>query len=209
MLAVIDEVPQKDSSAAIRDHRLAAAVQASASRAVMFERAAGLLGIAATITASESPSSQLSQFTGDAAAETLQRVGETVLERLDLLGQLERIAATVEVYAAAASEIGPIDQAATADTAGTGPADGTASSATTTSPRFGTSSAPAPGSAPAFREASADRPWAFLPAQALPLRPQAADAAAFPSHRQAIDAYYQLLFEHEPSGQRIPGSSQP
>ena len=57
--------------------------------------------------------------------------------------------------------------------------------------------------------AGVDRPWALLPEQSQPLRPQSGDAAAFPSHQQAIDTYYRLLFEHESARRRKEEVSQP
>jgi hypothetical protein len=82
-------------------------------------------------------------------------------------------------------------------------------SATTASPRSGTDATATTGIDLVFGTAGVDRPWALLPEQSQPLRPQSGDAAAFPSHQQAIDTYYRLLFEHESARRRKEEVSQP
>jgi hypothetical protein len=69
-----------------------------------------------------------------------------------------------------------------------------------TSPAPGASASSATGALREVTNVSAggdllDRIWMLLPEQSVPLRPQADDLRAFPSHQAAIDAYYRLLFE--------------
>jgi len=200
LLAAIDESAQVESCAAIRDHRLAAAVREATSNAVLLERAALLLGMAAPTAANGS------QFAGDPSSALIRQSAD---EFSGVLDQLNRLADATLPDAVAASETGPSDQAAPRGSTAADDGAGGVPSATTASPRSGTDATATTGIDLVFGTAGVDRPWAFLPEQSQPLRPQPGDAAAFPSHQQAIDTYYRLLFEHESARRRKEEVSQP
>ena len=200
LLAAIDESAQVESCAAIRDHRLAAAVREATSNAVLLERAALLLGMAAPTAANGS------QFAGDPSSALIRQSAD---EFSGVLDQLNRLADATLPDAVAASGTGPSDQAAPRGSTAADDGAGGVPSATTASPRSGTDATATTGIDLVFGTAGVDRPWALLPEQSQPLRPQSGDAAAFPSHQQAIDTYYRLLFEHESARRRKEEVSQP
>lgn len=167
-------------SAAIRDHRLAAAAEAASHLADRLAEAAGLLGIP--------------------IADPGQRV---IVERQPMdgneRGSLDRDARAL------IDRLTRLDRAVASDSATEGvgitePAVASQSAAPTVSAAGPGGGAPAESPQPGIVPPGADgieRVWSLVPEQSLPLRPRAADAATFPSHRRAIDAYYRLLLEQE------------
>jgi hypothetical protein len=106
---------------------------------------------------------------------------------IDRLAQLDRAVASASApEGAAITEPGAASQSKAPAAAAPGPGGGASAEA----PQAG-------GLAPGAD--GIERVWSLVPQQSLPLRPRAADAATFPSHRRAIDAYYRLLLEQERS----------
>jgi hypothetical protein len=181
-LAADVDSAQASVSAAIRDHRLAAAAEAASQLADRLADAARLLGI------------PIADPGGDALVEPPSAPGH---ERappdpessalIDRLAQLDRAVASASApEVAALSEPGVASQAKPSAAAATGPGGGAPAEA----PQAGDLAPGADG---------IERIWSLVPRQSLPLRPRAADAATFPSHRRAIDAYYRLLLEQKRS----------
>lgn len=180
-LAADVDASQATISAAIRDHRLAAAAEAAGRLADRLAEVAALLGIpvAATGNGSLEPQRPLD------GNEPLVLDGDSraLLDRLDRLDRAVASAPVADGLAATVPGMPP-ETNASAGTA-TGAGDGGAPAETPQSAGL------APGGD------GIERVWSLVPEQSQTLRPQAADAATFPSHRRAIDAYYRLLLEQK------------
>ena len=183
-LAADVDAAQENVSAAIRDHRLAAAAEAAGRLADRLTAAARRLGIPVPPTGDGLRESQ--RPFEESGPLSLDRDSRSLLDRLD---RLDRAAGSV-AEGLAVSVPGP-------------PPDATVPAGT--APGAGDGGAPAETVQPAGLVPDgpgSERLWALVPEQSLPLRPKAADPAAFPSHRRAIDAYYRLLLEQERSKPR-------
>ena len=170
------------SSEDIRANRLARASRSALESADILAAAADILGVNGTDPA------------GPIAFGLREPPSSTRLasERLDALVDLINRDAggdrTADMaHSAATGKRGPGPEAGTATGAVTSPAPGASASSATGALREVTN-VPAGGDL-------LDRIWMLLPEQSVPLRPQADDLRAFPSHQAAIDAYYRLLFE--------------
>lgn len=167
-------------SAAIRDDRLAAAAEAASRLADRLADAAGLLGIPMTGPGGD-VLVERSIASGD-ERESPDRDSSAIIDRL---AQLDRTVASASApEAAAVTEPGVASPSRPATGATTSPGGGAPAEA----PQAG-------GLAPGVDDI--ERLWSLVPRQSSPLRPRAADAATFPSHRRAIDAYYRLLLQQE------------
>jgi hypothetical protein len=170
-------------SAAIRDHRLAAAAEAAGHLADRLTEAAALLGIPVAATGNGSLEAQ--RPLGGNEPLSLDRDPRALLDRLDRLDRAVASASVAEGLAVTVPGMPP-ETNASAGTA-TGSGDGGAPAETPQSAGL------APGGD------GIERVWSLVPEQSQTLRPQASDAATFPSHQRAIDAYYRLLLEQERS----------
>ncbi len=192
-LAGFDGPPFIRSANDIRDNRLAIAADSARRAADLLEGSAKLLGMTGT-GASATP---IPPAARTAAPDPTSNPSAADIAR----GLLDRI--HDDVTSAAESGNEPAVNAAAAAGRGAG-ADG---SATTTSPQAGTvTGPPTAAELPAGADEIA-RAWLLLQERSFPQRPQGGDLLAFPSHRQAIDAYYRLLLESS-RGRKQP-SSQP
>lgn len=185
-LAADANTAQANVSAAIRDHRLAAAAEAAGHLANRLTDAAALLGI--TVAASGDGSREPQRPPDGDGPLWLDPDSRALLDRLDRLERDVAAAPVAEGLALTAPGMPPETNASAGTVTGSG--DGGAPAET---PRSDGIASDGDG---------IERVWSLVPEQSLPLRPQAADAAAFPSHRQAIDAYYRLLLEQERSKPR-------
>lgn len=167
-------------SAAIRDHRLAAAAQAASHLADRLAAAAGLLGLPIADAGRQAFSEQ--QPNAGQAPASLDRDSHALIDRLARLDRAVASASMAEGLEI--TEPAVASQPAAPAGAAAGPGGG----APAESPQPG-------GLAPGGD--GIERVWSLVPEQSLPLRPRAADAATFPSHRRAIDAYYRLLLEQK------------
>jgi len=167
-------------SAAIRDHRLAAAAQAASHLADRLAAAASLLGLPA---ADAGHHVSLEQPAMD--RQTPASLDRDARALIDRLARLDRTVASESMAEGLdITEPGAVPQSAAPAGAAAGPGGG----------------APAESQLTGGMEPGGDgieRVWSLVPEQSLPLRPRAADAATFPSHRRAIDAYYRLLLEQK------------
>lgn len=165
-------------SAAIRDHRLAAAAQATSHLADRLAAAAGLLGLPIADAGRQACSEQ--QPNAGQAPASLDRDSHALIDRL---ARLDRAVASASIAKGLdITEPGAASQSAAPEGAAAGPGGGAPAEL------------PQPGGL-APEGDGIERIWSLVPEQSLPLRPRAADAATFPSHRRAIDAYYRLLLE--------------
>jgi hypothetical protein len=181
-LAADVDSAQSDVSAAIRDHRLAAAADAASRLADRLAKAASLLGIPMIDPGGEVLAEQPSMRGNE--RESPDHDSSAIIDRL---AQLDRAVASASApEGAAITEPGAASQSKAPAAAAPGPGGGASAEA----PQAG-------GLAPGAD--GIERVWSLVPQHSLPLRPRAADAATFPSHRRAIDAYYRLLLEQERS----------
>jgi hypothetical protein len=181
-LAADVDSTQANITAAIRDHRLAAAAEAASHLADRLAEAARRLGIPMTGPGGEVLVEQPSVRGNE--RESPDRDSSAIIDRLAHLDRTVASASAPE--GAAITEPGAASQSKGPAAAAAGPGGG----APTEAPQAG-------GLAPGAD--GIERVWSLVPQQSLPLRPRAADAATFPSHRRAIDAYYRLLLEQERS----------
>lgn len=181
-LAADADPAQASVSAAIRAHRLAAAAEAASHLADRLAEASRLLGIPIAdprgdVLVEQQPMNAHERAPPDRDSSAL----------VDRLAQLDRAVASASAPdAPAITEPGVAFQSNASAATATGPGGGAPAEA----PQAGDL---APGAA------GIERVWSLVPQQSLPLRSRAADAATFPSHRRAIDAYYRLLLEQERS----------
>jgi hypothetical protein len=174
------DAAQEIVSAAICDHRLAAAAEAASHLADRLAAAAGLLGLPVGDAGHQVFPEQ--QPTAGPAPTSLDRDSRALIDRLARLDRAVTSASIAEGFDVTERGVAPPSAAPAGSAAGPG------GGASAESPQPG-------GLAPGGD--GIERVWSLVPEQSLPLRPRAADAATFPSHRRAIDAYYRLLLEQK------------
>jgi len=172
---------------AIRSNRLALASQLAGEQAASLERAASILGI-------EPFTETVSLRLRPAAGPTTGQQGSAILDRL-ATGDGSDITAV--------SMAG--DRVDMADSAAAGPLgrsngaigdSGRGAGRQTSAGDDGRVSSAVDGSIEPKRTTDrVGRVWSLLPPTSFPQRPEAEECLAFPSHRIAIDAYYQALYE--------------
>jgi hypothetical protein len=178
-LAAGADAAQGIVSASIRDHQLAAAAEAASHLADRLAAVAGLLGIPIA-----APGQRAIAKRQPIAGQTPVSLDRDTRLLIDRLARLDRTVAS----ASATEGVGIAEPGVASQSAAPAGAAGPGGGAPAESPQ--------PGILPPGAE-GIEQVWSLVPEQSMPLRPRAADAATFPSHRRAIDAYYRLLLEQE------------
>ena len=201
LIAAIEATSLAGMADDIRGNRLAIAAESADRVAASLEQVADLLGMNA---AASTTGPALNLPRDPAANPSSMQVARELLDRLPEA----IVSASQAVEPGATAAVAPSDTrrpTTPATTAGGSP--GIDGSTAATSPRSGTVTGPRTEADTSAAVNAGDEAWRLLQEQSFPQRPQAGELLAFPSHRQAIDAYYRLLLKSA-AGRKQP-SSQP